>query len=160
MKVCSKCKIEKDESEFYIQKGCKGGLRPDCKECHNARSHEYYSINKEEINKKNYQRDLLDNRVRANKRSKEWRSRNRELAIIRKNISISKKPEYYKQLYQKNQKAGTSQLKEWYIIHLLHQQGVTDHEINLTPDIVSIKRAEIAIKRLDKQILKSKNEQP
>ncbi len=31
--VCSKCKIEKPASDFYIGKECKCGLRAECKEC-------------------------------------------------------------------------------------------------------------------------------
>ena len=33
MKVCSKCKVEKDESEFGKDKGKKNGIRSECKEC-------------------------------------------------------------------------------------------------------------------------------
>lgn len=33
MKVCSKCKIEKDESGFYLDKNHTDGLRSDCKRC-------------------------------------------------------------------------------------------------------------------------------
>lgn len=35
-KVCSKCKIEKDESEFYSNKRTPDGLSYYCKECHKA----------------------------------------------------------------------------------------------------------------------------
>jgi len=33
MKVCSKCKVEKDESEFHKRKASKDGLRGVCKDC-------------------------------------------------------------------------------------------------------------------------------
>ncbi len=36
MKICTKCNIEKDESEFYVQKHRNNRLFPKCKACHNA----------------------------------------------------------------------------------------------------------------------------
>jgi len=45
MKRCSKCGIEKDESEFYKNSKMKDGLQSKCKEC----SHKYYQINKDHI---------------------------------------------------------------------------------------------------------------
>ena len=33
MKVCSKCKEEKEQTEFYKRKTSKDGLRTECKEC-------------------------------------------------------------------------------------------------------------------------------
>jgi hypothetical protein len=36
-KVCSKCKIDKDKSEFYKLSESKDGLRPECKQCHKIR---------------------------------------------------------------------------------------------------------------------------
>lgn len=38
-KVCSKCKIEKDESEFYSNKRMPDGLDYYCKECRNGCNH-------------------------------------------------------------------------------------------------------------------------
>lgn len=37
MKVCSKCKLPKEESEFYKHKGNVGGLAHSCKLCDNRR---------------------------------------------------------------------------------------------------------------------------
>ena len=77
-KVCTKCGIEKEESEFYVRKASPDGLMPKCKDCtkayqrariktpegrkkHNelnakwrtsgglAYFHSYYAINKEEM---------------------------------------------------------------------------------------------------------------
>lgn len=76
MKICSKCKISKDESEFYKQSNKKDGLRCWCKSCQaedskrreplynatrrkyradhpeedRARKREYYKLNKDQIN--------------------------------------------------------------------------------------------------------------
>lgn len=53
MKVCSKCKIEKDESEFYKDRVNKDGLQYRCKTCRKEYSKsEKWKIYKSEYNKK------------------------------------------------------------------------------------------------------------
>jgi hypothetical protein len=49
MKTCTKCKIEKDFSEFYSRKISKDNLYPSCKECYKK----YCVINKEKISLRN-----------------------------------------------------------------------------------------------------------
>ena len=79
MKVCTKCKEEKELTEFYKNKISIDGLRTDCKNCNNnfkkeyckkniikikQKSSEYYENNKKEIIKRNYnytkKRKLID----------------------------------------------------------------------------------------------------
>jgi hypothetical protein len=48
-KICSKCKIEKDVCEFFIDKSKKEGVYPSCKVC----KKEYFSNNDVKI--KDYQ---------------------------------------------------------------------------------------------------------
>lgn len=36
MKTCKKCQMEKPLEDFYVQKGCRDGRRPECKVCFNA----------------------------------------------------------------------------------------------------------------------------
>ena len=45
MKVCSKCKENKPESDFGFKE--KGKLQPYCRVCNNAHNREYYANNKE-----------------------------------------------------------------------------------------------------------------
>ena len=45
-KICTKCHIEKDISEFYKQKGKKDGLKSHCKVCFLEDCHEYATTNK------------------------------------------------------------------------------------------------------------------
>ncbi len=73
MKVCSKCKIKKDESEFYKHKNKKDGLKNLCKECsyQNKESKEFCclcgcgersitKVNARFLNKKHYHKWLRE----------------------------------------------------------------------------------------------------
>ena len=57
MKVCSKCKIEKDESLFSKRKANSDGLCSSCKECDSL----YYLLNKDRYLQKGYQNSTLRN---------------------------------------------------------------------------------------------------
>lgn len=46
-KTCRTCGINKLLSNFYEGKRCTLGVRPDCKDCTNAKSKQYYSDNRE-----------------------------------------------------------------------------------------------------------------
>ena len=47
MKVCSKCKIEKDFNEFHRCTSNKSGYKSACKDCESQRRKNYYENNKE-----------------------------------------------------------------------------------------------------------------
>lgn len=47
MKKCTKCKVEKELSEFNKKSSTKDGLQKTCKECQREHSREYYKLNKE-----------------------------------------------------------------------------------------------------------------
>jgi hypothetical protein len=71
MKVCSRCKIEKDESEFNKNKGTKDGLRSNCKECKKIKDAEYRKLHIAEakILSRNWY-DKNSDKVKAT--AKEW----------------------------------------------------------------------------------------
>ena len=46
MKTCSKCHIEKDESDFYNAKHLKSGKTPQCKVCMNEQNARYQRENR------------------------------------------------------------------------------------------------------------------
>lgn len=52
MKICTACKISKEEKEFSFSNIAKGILHAYCKMCGNAKSHITYLNNKERINKR------------------------------------------------------------------------------------------------------------
>jgi hypothetical protein len=62
MKRCRDCGEEKPLTEFYAEKACKDGLRPECKACNLARRAVWYERN----------------RAREIARVKAWQQRNRD----------------------------------------------------------------------------------
>lgn len=57
-KICTKCGLEKPESEFATQKTVKSGLRAMCKTCGNAQRREWYKRNKEKADQITFERRL------------------------------------------------------------------------------------------------------
>jgi hypothetical protein len=88
MKICTKCGIEKNESEFHKQKSHKNGLCSWCKACVNNNHQKWYNKNK--IRLQDYQREYQkeyykDNHEKAKEAVKRWRTDNPDY-----------KQEYYK----------------------------------------------------------------
>jgi len=74
-KVCSRCGEEKALEEFRPHKGCRLGVRPECRECLSKVSKKYYEDNKDRILRK--QRTYNEkNAERINRRNKEYREAN------------------------------------------------------------------------------------
>ena len=81
MKVCTKCKKEKEFTEVNIRKNSKSGYRSNCKECRRERDNnriiniedkvikdtkkrdykKYYELNKDRINERRRYRNKTDN---------------------------------------------------------------------------------------------------
>lgn len=57
MKICSRCKLEKDESEFYRYPQ-RGGVQNYCKDCKHAYCREYYQKNKDRVRRQNKRASL------------------------------------------------------------------------------------------------------
>lgn len=70
-KRCSKCKEWKNRSEFYGDKKRKDGLKPQCKECHNANSRRWnqnHTIERREATR----RYAKKNREKIRERVRKW----------------------------------------------------------------------------------------
>lgn len=67
MKICSKCKKEKTEDNFHVNRAHKDGLSYYCKECARKNGRDFYHNNPEQkakvIARKNTHRDALKNHV-------------------------------------------------------------------------------------------------
>jgi len=116
MKVCSKCKAEKDESLFYKQKAGKDGFDIWCKECKNIYHKNYVSENKDSINANARARHLKDpsksrikdkkyyekNTEKCLKQSKEWAEKNKDKFVT-----------YRKKFYEENKELCAIKSKEY-----------------------------------------------
>ena len=115
MKTCSKCKIEKELSDFYKKKSSKDGFRSECKSCtkkydeeNSERIKEYRKNRYEQIkDSKQYKEKrkeyYLENKDHFDKKSKKWRNENKE-----------KVSEDKKEYYQKNKEDILEKRKEYY----------------------------------------------
>jgi hypothetical protein len=119
MKICSKCKIEKEESEFYKRKMARDGLRSNCKNCISLKKKQHYQNNKDEIlqqRKQYYQihqevqkeyakkyckQYYQDNKEKISERMKQYYQDNRE--------EISQRQKQYNQINKENGKEYINQ---------------------------------------------------
>ena len=88
-KVCTKCKVEKELSEFHKKKDTKDGVRSQCKVCRNEDNKKYRQRPEVQQHEKEYRRrpDVREHRKQYNK---EYYSQNRE-EIIQNHIKYKKK---------------------------------------------------------------------
>lgn len=104
MKICVKCKIEKNVEEFYKDHNCKLGVKPDCKICCDKVKKKYREINKEILTVKNKEyKERPENKEREKAVKKLYRENNAEKikqyrkinkeSIIEKNKVYRAKPE-------------------------------------------------------------------
>ena len=102
-KKCTKCGETKPATAeyFHPQKECKGGLRPDCRQCHNKNSRKYWGANSEQL--KAWHR--------------KYRSENREAFRARdKAYYEANKPRLLAQMTKynrKNREAYNAKLRRW-----------------------------------------------
>lgn len=77
MKRCTRCKVEKELSEFSKNKKSKDGLQHICKSCAAIEHKEWHEKNKEHI--KEYSKEWYENnKERVKESAKEWRINNKE----------------------------------------------------------------------------------
>lgn len=154
MKVCCKCKVLKEFSDFHNCSRSKDGLKSSCKECHNSASvirrmnedvklkdkeyyiinyekikkykKEYYTINKEEILEKNKEY-YNDNKDYINNRNKNYTLNNKE--------NISK---YQKNYYINNKEVLNEYKKGWF-----SKKYKTDNVFRLKNSISSLIRSSL-----------------
>jgi 5-methylcytosine-specific restriction endonuclease McrA len=95
MKVCSKCKEEKDISEFCKDSSKPDGLYSSCKSCQKS----YRKSNKKKIAETN----------------KVWRDKNRDKQINYLREWREENPEYGSEYYQKNKEQKKKYTRQWRI---------------------------------------------
>ena len=112
MKVCTKCKVEKDFGEFDKRPDIKNGLKSHCKDCIKEYVKEYRKNNREkavEYRKKN--------REKLAKQHRKYRENNREKIVERgrkyRENNREKIKEYRKKYEQNNKERITARHRKW-----------------------------------------------
>lgn len=176
MKVCSKCKIEKEESEFRKRDKKKSGLFAWCTPCEVEYKSHYYIINREKIKnkskeygrkhkpqKKQYRKEyyqknkekillksmeyVIDHRDRVRVNKRKWAENN-------KDRTSKTKTDWYiknKEMVLKEDKERRDSLSDSYIVRNLKNLGVTENFIEYNPEIIDVKRTILKITRKIKQ---------
>ncbi len=177
MKVCTKCKIEKEQMFFSKHKLCKDGHVGYCKDCEKQAKHEQYIKNKASVLAKTKQWSLLNPRKRrdisknwyeANKektkeRAKQWANNNvqkrKEIAnkYAANNIEIKKQwekdnHEKVKEYHRRRDKKEIKEISLTYLKRLLKAEFKTKEVIEQNPILLDLKKAEIIVYRSKKQI--------
>lgn len=83
MKKCSKCKIEKNLTDFTIDKRKSEGRGSECKNCYNIKKRKFRNENREYVNKQRmdqYYRNHERNKLKQRERAKNWDERQKKLA--------------------------------------------------------------------------------
>jgi len=84
MKICNKCGIEKELTEFHKRPDSKDGYRNNCKICRKNADNIYYTLNKEKICKINKNRQKV-NKEKYKITRRKWIERNKEILNIKRN---------------------------------------------------------------------------
>lgn len=119
MKTCTKCKIEKSETEFFFKNKLSGKLHSYCKEC------------KRELDRNSYKKE-------GNERAKK----------IRHNaIESIKRAKEYVRLYKQNSKCSKCGDDRWYVLDFHHLYDKKDNISFLVSKGPSIKKIENEIQK-------------
>jgi hypothetical protein len=144
MKICSKCGLEKNESEYYKKKSCKNGIMNMCKSC--------FSINQKRPQRLNAQKKYYENnKKKCLDAYKKWATDNPE--------KVNKNWKTYRDSHKKNRldsalKARV-EMKDWYIKQSLRAKGFTDEIMKQNNNILSVQKIIIKTKRLCKTLQNS-----
>lgn len=69
MKICKKCNVGKDESEYYVSRGNKGGLEGSCKSCKRLLFDKWYKSKRKVRIKMTPDEKRLKNTIRIRKQN-------------------------------------------------------------------------------------------
>lgn len=118
MKTCSKCKIEKQVTDFSRRASARDGLSLECKKCASERHAEYRLKNKESI-KSSMSLYYIENKKPLSEKAKGYRSKNREKIIAsakayheKNSQKISAKK---KQSHEKNKLLVNAKSRKYYL---------------------------------------------
>ncbi len=132
-KVCTKCGVEKELSEFCKAKLGKYGVGSSCKECRK----QYYKENKEN-------RENKENKERQAECIKEYRKENKEkIAKWQKEYDCKNKEKKNEQ-HRKYDRKRVQKCADAYVIAVLKTRfNLTNEEIEANPVLIELQRLSI-----------------
>ena len=101
MKICSKCGIEKDESEYCKHKLGKNGLNPSCRVCKTKQSNEWRTKNIDR-DRANQRKIYYANHEKKKERVRKYYNDNKEERVIASKIYRLNNPEKSKETNTKS----------------------------------------------------------
>lgn len=138
MKICTKCKTEKEIGEFHKRRASVDGLTPICKKCSYERGKQWNIENKEQVKengKKYHVIHYTANRNEILERNKKWRMRN---------------PEKHKEIIRKWRIKNAERVKEknkiWYYENYDRLKDVAKKWVSANPERVKINRRRASAK--------------
>lgn len=167
MKTCTKCHIEKDESEFRLQYN-RNSLRPYCRKCNAEMAANYrkkYPARAKKSRKLSYEKNKERNRHTNNKRAIEYYIKNRDEILEKKKERWKKRGVLQRKERRKNpevkrmehiqnlrrERSRIDRITDTYVKKLLIQKGNVPKEmINVYPEIIELHRLQLKTKRLIK----------
>jgi len=129
MKICSKCKIEKDLSEFCINNQAKDKLNYYCKKCSNKQNKKWREYNPEYEKKyyKNNKEQILEQHKQWREENieirKKWYKDNKEHLKNYRKKSYQNNKEYFKKYQKENYQENKEQiLKKAKLYHIKNKE--------------------------------------
>lgn len=110
MKICNKCKIQKDYTNFFRDKKMKDGFVNTCKSCRKEYKKKHYQYNKKIIRKK-HKEYYEANKEKVNEINKKWKEKHPNYMV-----------EYRKKHYKENKKEILLKNKNWCLKNLNYQK--------------------------------------
>ncbi len=141
MKICSKCKKEKEFFDFHLNKRNRDGYASECKPCCSEQLKQYYLKNKEKlkVNTANYQKCNPEKTSKYNKNKR------------------NKNPLKYKIMLSNWLKKESDNLSDHYIkILIVHQCPGLSYKDVQCKDLIESKRLQIKLERIIKDFKNGK----
>lgn len=136
MKICIKCKEEKEIMFFHNRKQSKDGYNNTCKECVSAFNHEYHFKNKDKYN------DMSSKYSKKNKeeisiKKKSYYKENREDILRKRKIYRKNNVEKFKEKDKKYQMNNRQSINEYNLLYV-KSRSKNDHLFKLSRNIRSL----------------------
>jgi hypothetical protein len=152
MKICTKCKSQKEKERFRSKKESKDGLRPWCRECEsqhrkanrekeNKRYAEWTMKNSEHVRIKasEYRKN---NKVKVNEYKKKWRYENKDAVNNSRKKWINNNREKKKVIDKK----ASEVMSDFYISNMIVKYTKMDRK-DVPKELIELKRLQLKITR-------------